>query len=71
MPCPHLKQVVMLYCDAYAVKKMVPLDRIVSAEPCVSERFGECPLFRIERGGREPEWPAAVAGSDQAKEVRS
>ena len=71
MPCPHLKQVVMLYCDAYAVKKMVPLDRIVSAEPCVSERFHECPLYGIERGEREPEWPATLAASGQAKEVPS
>jgi len=46
MPCPHLKEVVMLYCDAYPVKKMVPLDRLVSASPCIAEDYRDCPLFR-------------------------
>jgi hypothetical protein len=45
MPCPHLKEVVMLYCDAYPVKKMVPLDRLVSVEPCIARDFRDCPLF--------------------------
>ena len=45
MPCPHLKEVVMLFCDAYPVKKMLPLDRIATAEPCLGE-FANCPLFR-------------------------
>jgi hypothetical protein len=46
MSCPYLKEVVMLYCDAYAVKKMVPLDRLVSTDPCLSpEGWPRCPLF--------------------------
>ncbi len=45
MACPHLKEVVMLFCDAYPVKKMLPLDRIATAEPCLGE-YGVCPLFR-------------------------
>lgn len=45
MPCPHLKEVVMLFCDAYPVKKMLPLDRIATADPCLGE-YGMCPLFR-------------------------
>lgn len=45
MACPHLKEVVMLFCDAYPVKKMLPLDRIATAEPCLGE-FSACPLFR-------------------------
>src|SRR3989304_7494503 len=44
MACPYLKEVVMLFCDAYPVKKMLPLDRIVSANPCLGEFHG-CPLF--------------------------
>ena len=44
MACPHLKEVVMLFCDAYPVKKMLPLDRIATAEPCLGE-FTVCPLF--------------------------
>jgi hypothetical protein len=45
MSCPHLKEVVMLYCDAFPVKKMIPLDRLVSAEPCLGRGFTSCPLF--------------------------
>lgn len=46
MSCPHLKEVVMLFCRAYPVKKMVPLDRIVTAEPCLGGDFENCPLYR-------------------------
>lgn len=45
MACPYLKEVVMLFCDAYCVKKMLPLDRIATANPCLGE-FGACPLFQ-------------------------
>ena len=48
MPCPHLKEVVMLYCDAFPIKKMVPLDKLVSADPCLTRNFERCPLC----GGR-------------------
>jgi hypothetical protein len=46
MSCPHLKEVVMLFCDAYPVKKMLPLDRIATAHPCLGRDFESCPLFR-------------------------
>lgn len=46
MPCPHLKEVVMVYCDAFPVKKMVPLDRLVSADPCLTQHFGRCPFYQ-------------------------
>ncbi len=46
MSCPHLKEVVMLFCDAYPVKKMLPLDRIASAHPCLGRDFDRCPLYR-------------------------
>jgi hypothetical protein len=45
MSCPHLKEVVMLFCDAYPVKKMLPLDRIATANPCLGE-FHACPVFK-------------------------
>ena len=45
MACPYLKEVVMLFCDAYPVKKMLPLDRIATANPCLGE-FNGCPLFQ-------------------------
>ncbi len=46
MSCPHLKEVVMLFCRAYPVKKMIPLDRLASADPCLGGDFVNCPLFR-------------------------
>ncbi len=46
MSCPHLKEVVMLFCRAYPVKKMVPLDRIASASPCLAQDFENCPLYK-------------------------
>jgi hypothetical protein len=51
MSCPYLKEVVMLFCRAYPVKKMVPLDKVASADPCLGRDFQNCPLFRelVER----------------------
>jgi hypothetical protein len=46
MSCPYLKEVVMLYCDAFPIKKMIPLDRLVSANPCLAQEFDHCPLYR-------------------------
>jgi hypothetical protein len=46
MACPYLKEVVMLYCQAYPVKKLVPLDRIASADPCLSHEYESCALFK-------------------------
>ena len=46
MSCPYLKEVVMLYCQAYPVKKLIPLDRIASAEPCLGSECEACPLFK-------------------------
>lgn len=45
MTCPYLKEVVMLYCDACPFKKMVPLDHLVSASPCLALDFQSCLHF--------------------------
>jgi hypothetical protein len=45
MTCPYLKEVVMLYCDACPFKKMVPLDHLVSASPCLAQDFKSCRHF--------------------------
>jgi hypothetical protein len=50
MACPYLREVVMLSCDAFPVKKMLPLDRITTGEPC-SGHFHVCPFFQ-ERTAR-------------------
>ena len=67
MPCPYLKEVVMLYCDAYPIKKMVPLDRLVSANPCIAQDFTNCPLFR---GAVEPAEYAPPGEPEERREVR-
>ncbi len=43
--CPYLKEVLMVYCEAYPVKKMVPVERIASANHCLGEEFPHCVLF--------------------------
>ncbi len=45
MSCPYLKEVVMLSCDACPVKKMLPLERLASANPCLGH-FHECAFFQ-------------------------
>jgi hypothetical protein len=52
MACPHLKEVVMLFCDAYPARKMLPLDRIVTADPCLGQYLG-CPIYKECRARSE------------------
>ena len=73
MSCPHLKEVVMLFCDAYPVKKMLPLDRIATADPCLGQ-FHDCPLFReamarLAAGGIPGTTPEAKPAANRPKEV--
>jgi hypothetical protein len=56
MACPHLREVVMLFCDACPVKKMLPLDRLATAEPCLGD-FAQCPFFAS--GAPSPDTPRA------------
>lgn len=71
MSCPHLKEVVMLFCDAYPVKKMLPLDRIATANPCLGE-FHACPIFKdvVARlaAGSTASLPCMRAAAAQAAE---
>lgn len=45
MACPYLREAVMLSCDACPIRKMLPLDRIATANPCLGE-FHNCPVFK-------------------------
>jgi hypothetical protein len=45
MTCPYLKEVSMIFCRAYPVKKPVPVDQVTTASTCEGE-FRECPLYR-------------------------
>lgn len=65
-PCPFLKEVVMMYCDACQIKKLLPRDHLVSASPCLANDFTRCPLFQDAMGranaGAERTMPDARPG---------
>jgi hypothetical protein len=46
MPCPFLEEVVMVYCRAYPVRKLVPRDQTTTASPCMGEEYRVCPFFK-------------------------
>ncbi len=46
MSCPYLEEVMMVFCRAYPVKKLVPRARITTSSPCVGGSFERCPFFR-------------------------
>lgn len=46
MRCPFFEEVLVAFCRAYPVKKMVPSDRLQANCICTCEGFEECPLFR-------------------------
>lgn len=61
--CPYLEEVVMLCCNAYPIKKLVPRDRITTATRCFKGDFQDCLLYRelmarleslVERGEISP-----------------
>jgi hypothetical protein len=53
MSCPYFKEIRVVYCRAYPVKKPVPIDQ-VTTESCCEGEFKECPLFQeaLARAGR-------------------
>ena len=61
----------MLYCQAYPVKKLVPLDRIASADPCLGHDYEACPLFKDVltrmRAHSRPADPATEASEAPAR----
>lgn len=46
MTCPYRKEVSMVFCRAYPVKKPVPIDRVTTGSTCDGTSYEECPLFR-------------------------
>lgn len=59
MDCPYLEEVVMVFCRAYPVKKLVPRNRLAAIGPCQGGSFEACPLYR-ELLSREAVAEAAV-----------
>jgi hypothetical protein len=55
----------MLYCQAYPIKKLVPLDRIATAEPCLGHEYEACPLFKdVLTRIRAHTQPAAISAPE-------
>ncbi len=44
--CPFFEEILMSFCRAYPVKKMIPSDRPRADCICTREGFDDCPLFR-------------------------
>ena len=66
MTCPYLKEVSMVFCRAYPVKKPVPIDRVTTASTCEG-CFECCPLYKEAlthaRHGADEESNPAVKGA--------
>jgi hypothetical protein len=46
MRCPFFEEVVVAFCRAYPVKKMVPSDRLNAACICTDQEYDRCALFQ-------------------------
>ena len=57
MPCPFLQEVEVAYCQAYPVKKMIPLSQLSPSSPCVSQKYSECPVF-LDSSGKKKDFIA-------------
>lgn len=65
MACPFLEEVVMVFCRAYPVKKLIPRGRSLAASRCLSGGFDGCPFFQ------EVTAPAETAGLEASSEATS
>ncbi len=65
MRCPFFEEVLVAFCRAYPVKKMVPSDRLQANCVCTHEGFADCPLFREVMARLEA--GAATGGAGEAE----
>jgi hypothetical protein len=67
MTCPYLKEVTMVFCRAYPVKKLVPVDRVTTASTCGADGFCDCPLYReaLARTGKTPEGEGSETSTEK------
>jgi hypothetical protein len=70
MNCPFLREIVMAYCSAYPVKKMVPKDRMTEKCACTCDDYSSCSLFR-ELMARLRTDDGAEARESETKEDRT
>ena len=67
-PCPFLKEVVMIYCDACPQHKLLPRNQVVSIGPCSAADYASCPLYR--EIARRAAWPETERRAAQESEAR-
>ncbi len=48
--CPFFEEVLVAFCRAYPVKKMVPSDRLQANSACTCDSFQDCPMFKEVMG---------------------
>ncbi len=65
--CPFLREIVMAYCSAYPIRKLVPKDRMTEKCACTCDDFTACSLFR-ELMTRLREAQNGGAGATEPKE---
>jgi len=46
MRCPFFEEVLVAYCRAFPIKKLVPSDRLHADCVCTHEGYDDCPVFR-------------------------
>ncbi len=70
MGCPHLREVVMVYCDAWPVKKLVPRAQLVAAGHCIHDDPSCCPVLLAQTSATRPASAAADVSSPAAPQPK-
>jgi hypothetical protein len=65
--CPFFEEVLVAFCRAFPVRKMIPSDRLNTTCVCTHEGFEDCMLFREVMAKLESGKPAG--DPDEAKAV--
>jgi hypothetical protein len=52
--CPFFEEVLVAFCRAYPVKKMVPSDRIQAHSACTCDSFQDCSMFKEVMARMDP-----------------
>ena len=73
MRCPFFEEILVAFCRAYPVKKMVPSDRLQANCICIGKGYDDCSLFReviakLESARRAVEETGAPRGAGSSGE---
>jgi hypothetical protein len=63
MLCPFYEEIVVAYCRATPVKKMLPASRLQPTSPCMLEGHAVCPFYQ--------DMVARLAGTEAPKEAEA